>query len=73
MFLRFNICLAGGTVLTITGTGFGTTAADVHVGFGNLATVSSRTDTEIVVELPALPRGSYTLMVVTGSEFADVR
>jgi hypothetical protein len=53
---------AGGEQVTITGTGFGTTAGIVTIG-GNLATVDSWSDTSIVVTTPPGTAGPATVTV----------
>ena len=65
----------GDTVITITGSGFGSTAyADSPpvVVDGTVATVESYSNTEIVATLPVMEKGSYTLNVMTdASGFAN--
>jgi hypothetical protein len=63
---------AGGTSLTITGTGFGATQGSGNVFFGNIdATVSSWSATSITIEVPAyqapngIPAGSAGRAIVT--------
>ena len=59
--------------MTISGTGFGISAEDVQVGFGNYATVDSWSYTEISVSLPALPKGDYPVLVSVSDGFSDTR
>ncbi|XP_067951959.1 fibrocystin-L-like, partial [Watersipora subatra] len=62
----------GGTELIISGTGFGSSISDVSIGYGNAADVTEWIDTEIVVVMPSLDLGSYTLLVSTDSGYADL-
>ena len=52
-----------GTTLKITGKNFGSNTPTVLVG-DSTAAVSSSSDTEIVVETPALPAGTHIVKVV---------
>ena len=65
--------LSGGTEIIISGTGFGSAAGEVAVGYGNSATVVQWSDTEITVVLPPLPVGDYPLLVSTSTGYADTR
>ncbi|XP_067947416.1 fibrocystin-L-like [Watersipora subatra] len=62
----------GGSELIISGTGFGSSISDVSIGYGNAANVTEWRDTQIVVVLPSLDLGSYTLLVSTDSGYADL-
>ena len=59
----YLLVLAGGDVLTITGTNLGTTIPTVTVG-GEALTVVSNSDTEVVVRFPPLQPGSFSLDLV---------
>ena len=62
-YCAYLLVLAGGDVLTITGTKFGTTIPTVTVG-GEALTVVSNSDTEVVVMFPPLQPGSFPLDLV---------
>ncbi|XP_041373046.1 fibrocystin-L-like isoform X2 [Gigantopelta aegis] len=64
----------GGNTLTITGTGLGASpnpSQPVTIG-GNVATVTSYSDTAVVVTLPSNPPGSYPVLLQIGTNgYAD--
>jgi hypothetical protein len=64
----------GGVEVTITGSNFGTVAADVIVRFGPAtAEISSITDNQIVTSIPATaPIGETTIQVVKGEETQSI-
>lgn len=66
---------AGGTELTITGSGFGSSANDIEFkgGISLNDDVTSWTDTSIVLTLPSLDVGDYHLMITTADGYADFR
>jgi hypothetical protein len=57
-----------GTVVTITGTNFGTTQGTSSVSFSTTAaTVSSWSDTQIIATVPTLSAGTYNVAVTTSA------
>ena len=73
LFIVYFPILTGTTVITITGTKFGTTDGQVLVE-ATPATLKSYKDTQIVVTMPPMPDGDYPLIVlVPGVGSADTR
>ena len=71
-----NIHIAGGTPLTITGTGFGGSASnDDSITVGEVtASIVSYSNDKIEVKLPALKPGSYPVVIqVEDLGWADAR
>ena len=65
------LLFAGGDVLTITGVRFGSTSPTVTVN-GQPLSVTSSSDTEVVVECPPLGPGSFPLVfIVPGVGLAE--
>lgn len=64
--------MLGGTEVTVTGSGFGSTQLSVNTVTlnDNVADITSWTDTQIIVTLPANPPGSYPLRIKTADGYA---
>lgn len=66
------VLISGGENLTLSGSGFGTSGAEVTIG-GNECDILSQDDSEIVCTIPANRPGSFPIQLTVGVKgFADV-